>query len=209
MRKMKNMNEDEMRKMTDDFVKVITFELITTIKNHYGSLEAFKAECRDKSNRSLARFIKNFHIDTKVLQSLTRDSKGNRHLDEVLKRLDKNVLVYKHKSDVKHKSGKMFSKPSTFYIPFKRLDSLFAKLTDEASPFNTKSSYYTDRQRKLIDRLVFGYKKERKPYTKTEKFYANVEAKKQQKNIAGILEKQANGVELSASEIDALVDGVV
>lgn len=140
---------------------------------------------------------------------MTRDSKGNRHLDDVLKQLDKNVLVYKHKSDVKHKSGKKFSKLSTFYIPFKRLDTLFAMPNDSASPFNSKSSYYTDRQSKLIARLVFGYKKERKPYTKSEKFYANVEAKKQQKNIAGILEKQANGVELSASEIDALVDGVI
>lgn len=64
---MKNMNDDEMKKMMDDFVKVITFKLITTIKNHYGSLDEFKLECKDTSNRALARFIKNFHIDTKVL----------------------------------------------------------------------------------------------------------------------------------------------
>ena len=209
MRKMKNMKNDEMKKMMDDFVKVITFKLITTIKNHYGSLDAYKAECRDKSNRALARFIKNFHVDTKMLQSLTRDSKGNRHLDEVLKLLDKDVLVYKHKSDVKHKSGKKFSKLSTFYIPFKRLDELFAKLTDSASPFNSRSSYYTDRQCKLIDRLVFGYRKTRKPYTKTEKFYLNIEAKKQHKNLTSILEKEANGAELSAAEIDELVDSIV
>ena len=74
--------------LVDDFTKVITFKIITTIKNHYGSLDEFKKACSSSSNKDLKRFEKNFHIDSKTLQSLTRDSKGKRHLDEVLANLN-------------------------------------------------------------------------------------------------------------------------
>ena len=112
--------------LVDDFTKVITFKIVTTIKNHYGSLDEFKKACSSSSNKDLKRFEKNFHIDSKILQSLTRDSKGKRHLDEVLANLNPELLRYKHKFDWKYKSGKKFSKLSTFCIPFERLDRLFA-----------------------------------------------------------------------------------
>ena len=166
--------------LVDDFTKVITFKIITTIKNHYGSLNEFKKACSSSSNKDLKRFEKNFHIDSKTLQSLTRDSKGKRHLDEVLANLNPELLRYKHKFDWKYKSGKKFSKLSTFYIPFERLDKLFA-LEDipGESPFYTKSGFYSQRQHKLIDKLILGYgAKTRKSYTKSEKFLRSVEARK-------------------------------
>ena len=167
--------------LVDDFTKVITFKIITTIKNHYGSLDEFKKACSSSSNKELKRFEKNFHIDSKTLQSLTRDSKGKRHLDEVLANLNPELIRYKHKFDWKYKkSGKKFSKLSTFCIPFKQLDKLFA-LEDipGESPFYTKSGFYSQRQHKLIDKLILGYgAKTRKSYTKSEKFLRSVEARK-------------------------------
>ena len=166
--------------LVDDFTKVITFKIITTIKNHYGSLDEFKKACSSSSNKDLKRFEKNFHIDSKTLQSLTRDSKGKRHLDEVLANLNPELILYKHKFDWKYKSGKKFSKLSTFCIPFKQLDKLFA-LEDipGESPFYTKSGFYSQRQHKLIDKLILGYgAKTRKSYTKSEKFLRSVEARK-------------------------------
>lgn len=167
--------------LVDDFTKVITFKIITTIKNHYGSLDEFKKACSSSSNKDLKRFEKNFHIDSKILQSLTRDNKGKRHLDEVLANLNPELLRYKHKFDWKYKkSGKKFSKLSTFCIPFKRLVKLFA-LEDipGESPFYTKSGFYSQRQHKLIDKLILGYgAKTRKSYTKSEKFLRSVDERK-------------------------------
>ena len=103
------------------------------------------------NNCELARFNKNFHVESKILAMLTRDSKGSRHLSEVLHLLDKNKLVYKHKCDIVRQTEwskpkeerKKFSKPSTFYIPFEELDRLFSMYGDQDSPFVTTSGYYT------------------------------------------------------------------
>ena len=199
------MNET-INNLVDDFTKVITFKIITTIKNqnHYGSLDEFKKACSSSSNKDLKRFEKNFHIDSKILQSLTRDNKGKRHLDEVLANLNPELLRYKHKFDWKYKSGKKFSKLSTFYIPFEQLDKLFA-LEDipGESPFYTKSSFYSQRQHKLIDKLVLGYgAKPRKAYTKSEKFVKSVEARK----ISRIVERNPN--EITDEEASLLIDSL-
>lgn len=177
------MKELNINEIVRDFTQVITFKILLTIKNHYGSLESFKIACKSGSNKELARFNKNFHIDSKILQALTRTSDGKRHLDEVLARLNKKELVYKHKFDWKYNRGKpnekKFSKPSTFYIPFERLEQLFALEDMELTPFNTKSGYYTEHQHRLIDKHIFGFKKkERRPYTKSEKFKKSVEDRK-------------------------------
>ena len=190
--------------LVDDFTKVITFKIITTIKNHYGSLDEFKKACSSSSNKDLKRFEKNFHIDSKILQSLTRDNKGRRHLDEVLANLNPELLRYKHKFDWKYKSGKKFSKLSTFYIPFEQLDKLFA-LEDisEESPFCTKSGFYSQRQHKLIDKLIIGYgAKSRKSYTKSEKFLRSVEARK----ISRIVERNPDSI--NDEEASILVDSL-
>lgn len=42
--------------LVDDFTKVITFKIITTIKNHYDSLDEFKKACSSSSNKDLSRF---------------------------------------------------------------------------------------------------------------------------------------------------------
>lgn len=197
------MNET-INNLVDDFTKVITFKIITTIKNHYGSLDEFKKACSSSSNKDLKRFEKNFHIDSKILQSLTRDNKGKRHLDEVLANLNPELLRYKHKFDWKYKSGKKFSKLSTFYIPFEQLDKLFA-LEDilGESPFYTKSSFYNQRQHKLIDKLILGYgAKPRKAYTKSEKFVKSVEARK----ISRIVERNPN--EITDEEASLLIDSL-
>lgn len=190
--------------LVDDFTKVITFKIITTIKSHYGSLDEFKKACSSSSNKDIKRFEKNFHIDSKILQSLTRDSKGKRHLDEVLANLNPKLLRYKHKFDWKYKSGKKFSKLSTFYIPFEQLDKLFA-LEDisEESPFYTNSSFYSQRQHKLIDKLVIKYgAKPRKAYTKSEKFIKSVEAR----NISRIVESGPDSI--TDEEARILVDSL-
>lgn len=54
---------NEIEQLTHDFTQVITFKIITTIKNHYGSLEKFKDACSSGANAELARFNKNFHVD--------------------------------------------------------------------------------------------------------------------------------------------------
>ena len=190
--------------LVDDFTKVITFKIITTIKNHYGSLDEFKKACSSSLNKDLKRFEKNFHIDSKILQSLTRDNKGKRHLDEVLARLNPELLRYKHKFDWKYKSGKKFSKLSTFYIPFEQLDKLFA-LEDipGESPFYTKSSFYSQRQHKLIDKLILGYgAKPRKAYTKSEKFMKSVETHK----ISRIVERNPDSI--TDEEASLLIDSL-
>lgn len=199
------MNTETIDSLVEDFTKVITFKIITTIKNHYGSLDEFKKACSSSSNKDLKRFEKNFHIDSKILQSLTRDNKGKRHLDEVLARLNPELLKYKHKFDWKYKkSGKKFSKLSTFYIPFKELEKLFA-LADipDKSPFCTNSNFYTKRQHRLIDKLIFKYDvKPRKPYTKSEKFVKSVMARK----IARISLDNPDGI--TEEEADLLIAGL-
>lgn len=186
---MKNISIEQ---AVDDLTKVITFKIVTTIKNHYGSLEKFKAECGSGSNQALARYNKNFHVEQKVLQALTRTSDGKRRLEEALKRLDPSKLVYKHKYDFKYKkSGKTFSKPSTFYIPFDELERLFKAEHDENTPFSTDSGFYTKRQHKLIDKYVFGYGvKERRPYTKSEKFMKSV----RDRQLKKLASKDENGL---------------
>lgn len=199
MNKMKELNINE---LVNDFTQVITFKILLTIKNHYGSLESFKDSCRSKSNKELARYNKNFHIDSKILQALTRSSDGKRHLDEVLANLNPERLVYKHKYNWTYKkSNKKFSKPSTFYIPFKRLEQLFALADMEETPFSTNSGFYTERQHCLIDKHIFGFrKKERKAYTKTDKFMKSVEARK----IKRLATKDPD--KLSDNDIKQIVD---
>lgn len=53
--------------LVEDFTKVITFKIITTIKNHYSSLDEFKKAYNSSSNKDLKRFETNFHIDSKIL----------------------------------------------------------------------------------------------------------------------------------------------
>lgn len=219
------MNNNEIKELIEDFTKVIQFRIITTIVNHYGNKSAdynialnnFKSACNDKSNHSLARFNKNFHFDSKFLQSLTRDKKGGRHLDEVLSGLDKNRLVYKHKYSHKYASGKSFNKPSTFYIPFNELERLFNLAQSEKTPFKTDSGFYSKRQHKLIDKLIFGYgKKERKQYdNKSDKFIASVEKRKElnkkkkaEAKLKTLVEKVKSGAELSGAEASELLNGL-
>ena len=152
--KTKTMKTENINALVEDFTKVIQYKIIRTIKKHYGSLNAFKlsySKAMSGNNCELARFNKNFHVESKILAMLTRDSKGSRHLSEVLHLLDKNKLVYKHKCDIVRQTEwskpkeerKKFSKPSTFYIPFEELDRLFSMDGDQDSPFVTTSGYYT------------------------------------------------------------------
>ena len=71
---------DTIESIREDFTRVLTYKIVTTIRNHYGSLEAFKAECASSSNKALARYNANFHIDPKILHKLTRRN-GKRCLD--------------------------------------------------------------------------------------------------------------------------------
>ena len=202
MNKMKK--EIDINELVNDFTQVITFKIILTIKNHYGSLESFKNACKYSSNKELARYNKNFHIDSNILQALTRSSDGKRHLDEVLANLNHEKLVYKHKFDWKYKSGKKFSKPSTFYIPFDELERLFALEDLEETPFKTDSGFYTERQHRLIDKHIFGFnKKERKAYTKSEKFIKSVEDRK----IKRIISKDVGN--LSEEDIEQLANDII
>ena len=211
------MKELDIKELVEDFTQVITFKIILTIKNHYGSLESFKDSCRSKSNKELARYNKNFHIDSKILQSLTRGCDGKRHLDEVLANLNPEKLVYKHKFDWKYKNGKKFSKPSTFYIPFDELERLFNLAKSEQTPFKTDSGYYSKRQHKLIDKLIFGYGvKKRKEYdNKSDKFIASVEKRKEfnkkkkaEAKLKTLVEKVKSGAELSDTEASELLNGL-
>lgn len=156
----------KIEEITENLTKVVTFKILTTIRKHYGTLSAFKREYAAGGNRALARYVKNFHVDESVLQRLTRVG-GKRYLGEVLKRLDPSRLVYKGHYTKVYKSGKKFSKLSTFYIPFQELDRLFALSSSDDTPFYTKSRYYTDEQHKLIDKLILGYGTKRKTYTKS------------------------------------------
>jgi hypothetical protein len=213
-------NNNEINEIIEDFIKVIQFRIITTIVNHYGdrtsdynkALNNFKSACNDKSNLALTRFNKNFHFDSKFLQSLTRDKKGKRHLDEVLSNLDNEKLVYKHKYSHRYESGKMFNKPSTFYIPFKELECLFSLANSEQSPFKTDSGYYSKRQHKLIDKLIFRYGvKKRKEYTKSDKFIAAIEKRKElNENIKlqSLAEKAQNCDSLTEEELNELINGL-
>ena len=188
------MKTNDINQLVTDFTKVITYKIITTIRNHYGSLESFKTECNSQSNKSLARYNINFHVDSKILQALTRTSDGKRHLDEVLSMLNPKELVYKHKFDWKFKSGKKFSKPSTFYIPFEQLEKLFALEDTELSPFMTTTKFYTKTQHKMIDKYILGYRKPRKEYDKdSDKFRKSVEARKT-KAIAKIVSKNSDSM---------------
>lgn len=122
----------------------------------------------------------------------------------MLARLNPELLRYKHKFDWTYKSGKKFSKLSTFYIPFEQLDKLFA-LQDipGESPFYTKSGFYSQRQHKLIDKLILGYgAKPRKAYTKSEKFLKSVEARK----ISRIAERDPD--DITDEEASILVDSL-
>lgn len=122
----------------------------------------------------------------------------------MLARLNPGLLRYKHKFDWTYKSGKKFSKLSTFYIPFERLDKLFA-LEDipGESPFYTKSSFYSQRQHKLIDKFILGYgAKPRKAYTKSEKFLRSVEARR----ISRIVERDPE--DITDEEASILVDSL-
>lgn len=119
----------------------------------------------------------------------------------MLKRLDSRYLVYKHKCDVKYKSGKIFSKPSTFYIPFEMLDKLFALEGTCSSPFDTGSDFYNKHQHKLIDKYILGYRKKRKTYTKSEKFLKAVESRSTNTTAK-------NPEELTIDEIDELIEGI-
>lgn len=202
MNKMKK--EIDINELVNDFTQVITFKILLTIKNHYSSLESFKDSCRSKSNKELARYNKNFHVDSKILQALTRGCDGKRHLDEVLANLNPEKLVYKHKFDWKYKSGKKFSKPSTFYIPFDELERLFALEDLEETPFKTDSGFYTERQHRLIDKHILGFrKKERKPYTISEKFKKSVEARRIKRLISKDPDKLSeNDIKQIADDLD-------
>ena len=137
------MKTNDINQLAGDFTKIVTYKILVTIKNCYGSLDAFKQACNSKDDHALFKFNKLFHIDSKILQALTRTRDGKRNLDTVLAMLNPKELVYKHKCDVKYKSGKKFKKPSTFYIPFERLDKLFELMDTDYSPFDSTSKFYT------------------------------------------------------------------
>lgn len=181
----KNMKTENIDELVEDFTKVIQFKIITTIENHYGSLAEFKAEyerAASGNNQALKRYLTNFHFERKMLTALTRSSDGKKRLSVVLSKLDNKKLVHKGKCDIKYKkSGKKFSKPSTFYIPFEELDRLFSLKDTESTPFKTDSGYYTRNQHRLIDKFIFNYTKPRKSYTKTPKFIESLEKKRHER----------------------------
>lgn len=55
------------KQLAADVEKFTTYKIITTIKRHYGTLEAYKAECAKRDNKALARYVENFHIEEKAL----------------------------------------------------------------------------------------------------------------------------------------------
>ena len=214
------MKTENISVLVEDFTKVIQYKIISTIKNHYGSLNVFKlsySKAMSGNNCELARFNKNFHVESKILAMLTRDSKGSRHLSEVLHMLDNRRLVYKHKCDIVRptewskpkEERKKFSKPSTFYIPFDELDRLFGMDGDNDSPFVTNSGYYTKTQHDLIDKYVFRYgASQRKTYdTSSDRFKARNEKMRADRKMEK-LKKLAAQQEHSQEDIDALVDGL-
>lgn len=71
------------------------------------------------------------------------------------------------------------------------------------SPFRTDSSFYTVAQHRLIDKYIlrFGVK-ERKPYTKSEKFKNAVLARQSPKP------QRRNFDEMTDSELEELVAGI-
>lgn len=201
------MKTNDIKQLEVDFTKVVTYKILITIKNCYGSLESFKQACNSKEDHALFKFNKLFHIDSKILQALTRTRDGKRNLDKVLSMLNPKELVYKHKCDVKYKSGKKFKKPSTFYIPFERLNKLFELEDDEEySPFISSSKFYTKEQYKIIDKYIYKFsKKQRKEYTKTERFNKAIEARTAKK----IVDKAAeNPDSLTDDEMSKLLENI-
>ena len=142
----------------DDFIKIVQFKVITTIRNHWKSLEAFQADWnyqtthKDKeSNHIFARIVKNFNIEHNTLTNIAgRDENGSKKLGKFLSQLTKDnpKLVYVHKKTATYKStGKKFNSDSWFYIPFEELKRLFALDGIEGSdPFvvNSRTTYYTE-----------------------------------------------------------------
>ena len=102
------------------------------------------------------------------------------------------------------------------YIPFNELERLFNLAKAEQTPFNTDSGYYSKRQHKLIDKLIFGYgTKERKQYTKSDKFIAAVEKRKElnekkkaEIELKTLVEKAESGTELTDVEALELINGL-
>lgn len=201
------MKTDDMAQLVEDFTKVIQFKIITTIKNLYGSLGAFKASCRkakNGDNKELARFNKNFHFDRKLLSGLTRAKDGTKRLREVLARLDEKRLVHKGKCTSTYKSGKKFNKPSTWHIPFAELEQLFGLMNTDNSPFATSSGYYTENQAKLISKYVYGGSKKRKAYTKSEKFLKSVA----QRKAASVAIRDANNEDITDEDASKLLESI-
>ena len=155
------MQELTFQAILEDFTKVVQFQIIETIRRHWGSLNEFKAEWiyqethKDKEANRIFAFIQtSFHVEKATIRSLTQDHNGKRYAKEIKAALDPNELVYAGKKTLNYKSGKKFNCDSWFYIPFKRLDELFAFCQIDADPFDVKSKYYTERQRKLIFKYI-------------------------------------------------------
>lgn len=197
----------------DDFVKIVQFKVITTIKNHWKSLDAFKSDWeyqathKDKeSNRIFARIVKNFNIEHGTLTNIAgRDENGSKKLGKFLSQLTKSnaKLVYVHKKTATYKkTGKTFNSNSWFYVPFEELKRLFALQGIEGQdPFvvNSRTEYYTDVQHELIDKYVFGYKKKRE-YVKTDKFIAYQNSRKQ-----GSATERIKSGNITDDEIDSII----
>ena len=206
----------------DDFIKVVQFKVITSIRNHWTSLNAFEADWKyqtthkDKeANHIFARIVKNFNIEHSTLTNIAgRDEHGSKKLGKFLAQLTKENtrLVYVHKKTATYKkTGKKFNSKSWFYIPFDELHKLFALDGIEGSdPFvvNSHNAYYTDAQHKLIDKYILGFRRDKdRKYIKTNKFF-DYQKKRRQGIEEAARQARLNAGTLNDNDIEELIKDI-
>lgn len=151
---MKPKDQRTLEERAQDLEKVLTFSIVSTAKKFYASVEALKIEFNHIISRCASRKTEvEFHRRFKHTQQEYRKIIGKGiHIDQILPLMSKWIHLQKNFS-YNYRSGKSFHVHSYWYIDFNVLERLWNR-KDVA---DASSSYYTQKQHKLIDNVILGY----------------------------------------------------
>lgn len=162
--------ESYIQDKTETLEKVLTFHLLNSIKKYYGTVDNLKKannkiksdiQNHTVSNKELSHFNNCFYVSPDKISKIVgkiKNEKGKQIrktkqvLDNLIKRNNIKILP---NYTLRYNSGKIFSVKTRYILDYDYLD----KVWDNEEVWNNKSSYYTKKEHKLIDKYILNYNK--------------------------------------------------
>lgn len=142
--------------------KVATFHVLNRIIKQWKTYSTFYFEYDMEGESAFWRkYSAWFHLDNlqKIVTVPWVNGKQKRILNEVLARLNNELIIYRPNTSIHYKSGKSYIIHSGFFLPIERIK----KLLKDGSALTLKSDYYSDEEAYYIKKYVLKYADAKRP----------------------------------------------